>query len=64
MEKNVPIAFILPSKWQNDAESLGIETTSCLWYSIAVTYCCKKVNMISMVLSMFVRHQNACTQCL
>ena len=25
MEKNVPIAFILPSRWQDGAESLGIE---------------------------------------
>ena len=29
-EKNVPIALILPSIWQDSAESLGIETTSCL----------------------------------
>ena len=25
VEKNVPIAFILPSRWQDSAESLGIE---------------------------------------
>ena len=30
VKKNVPIAFILPSRWQDGAESLGIETTSCL----------------------------------
>ena len=30
IKKNVPIAFILPSRWQDGAESLGIETTSCL----------------------------------
>ena len=30
VEKNDPIAFILPSRWQDGAESLGIETTSCL----------------------------------
>ena len=30
VEKNVPIAFILPSRWQDGAESLWIETTSCL----------------------------------
>ena len=30
IEKNVPIVFILPSRWQDGAESLGIETTSCL----------------------------------
>ena len=29
--KNVPIAFIFPSRWQDGAESLGTETTSCLW---------------------------------
>ena len=30
VQKNVPIAFILPSRWQDSAESLGMETTSCL----------------------------------
>ena len=25
VEKNVPIEFILPSRWQDGAESLGIE---------------------------------------
>ena len=30
IEKNVPKAFILPSRWWDSAESLGIETTSCL----------------------------------
>ena len=35
VEKNVPIALILPSRWQDGAESLGIERTSCLgFYSI------------------------------
>ena len=31
IEKNVPIALILPSRWQDGAESLGIERTSCLY---------------------------------
>ena len=31
VEKNVPIAFILPSRWRDGAESLGMERTSCLW---------------------------------
>ena len=30
VEKNVITAFISPSRWQDGAESLGIETTSCL----------------------------------
>ena len=30
VEKNVPIALILPSRWQDGAESLGMECTSCL----------------------------------
>ena len=30
VENNVPIALILPSRWQDGAESLGMETTSCL----------------------------------
>ena len=30
IEKNVTIASIFPSRWQNGAESLGMETTSCL----------------------------------
>ena len=36
VEKNVPIAFILPRRWQDGAESLGIETTSCLWLYLTV----------------------------
>ena len=32
IEKNVPMAFILFSIWRDGAESLGIETTSCLWF--------------------------------
>ena len=31
VEKNVPIAVILPSRWWDGAESLGIEYTNCLW---------------------------------
>ena len=30
VETNVPIVLILPSKLQDGAESLGMETTSCL----------------------------------
>ena len=30
IQNNVPMAFILPSRWQDGAESLGIECTSCL----------------------------------
>ena len=30
VEKNVPIALILPSRWQDGAESLGMEHISCL----------------------------------
>ena len=28
VEKNVPIALILPTRWQDAAESLGMETSS------------------------------------
>jgi len=31
VEKNVPIALILRSRWRDGAESLGMERTSCLW---------------------------------
>ena len=34
VEKNVPKGFILPSGWQDGADSLGIETTSCLWWQL------------------------------
>ena len=34
VEKNVPIALILPSRWQDGAESLGMENTSCLCFYI------------------------------
>ena len=30
IDKNVAIVFILPSRWQDGAESLGIECTTCL----------------------------------
>ena len=32
IEKHVPIAFILSSRWQDCAESLEIETISCQWH--------------------------------
>ena len=32
LEKYITIVFILPSRWQDDAESLGIETASCLFH--------------------------------
>ena len=35
IEKNVTIASIFPSRWQDGAESLGMETTSCLWVALA-----------------------------
>ena len=31
VEKNVPIALILPNRWQDGAESLGMERTIFLW---------------------------------
>ena len=34
LEKNVSIALILHSRWQDGAESLEIERTSCLWYKV------------------------------
>ena len=34
-EKIVPIALIFPSRWQDGAESLGIERTTCLWSYLA-----------------------------
>ena len=37
IEKNVPMALILPSRWKDGAESLGIECTSCLWPYLANT---------------------------
>ena len=35
IEKNVPIAFIVPSRWWDGAESLGIETASCLCFLVS-----------------------------
>ena len=43
VEKNAPIRFILPNRWQNGAESLGIETTSCLCLYLASTPLLTKV---------------------
>ena len=31
VEKYVPIALILLSRWEDGAESLGIKRTNCLW---------------------------------
>ena len=39
IEKNVPIVFILPSRWQDGAKSLGIETTSCLCLCLPICFC-------------------------
>ena len=38
VEKNVPAALILPSRWQDVAESLGIVTTSCLCPYILLSF--------------------------
>ena len=37
IEMNVPIAFILPSRWKDGAKSLRIEATSCFWRNVRVT---------------------------
>ena len=40
IEENVPRELILPSRWQYSAESLGMETTSCLWfYGASIVSC-------------------------
>ena len=31
VEKNVPMELILPIRWWDGAESLGMEHTGCLW---------------------------------
>ena len=36
VEKNVPIALIFPTRWQDSAESLWMETTSCLCYWLVI----------------------------
>ena len=43
VERNVPIALILASRWRDGAESLGMERTSCLcFYLIFDSKCAKK----------------------
>ena len=37
-EKNVPIWFILPHRWQDGAESLGIESKNCLWLYLPIAF--------------------------
>ena len=39
VEKNVPIALILPSRWHNGAKSLGMERTSYLCFYIMSVIC-------------------------
>ena len=36
VENNVPMVLIFPSRWQDGAESLGMETTSCLWCALSL----------------------------
>ena len=48
-EKNVPIALILPSRWQDGAESLGMKTTSCL--------CCRLFDFSHCHRTLKLRHQ-------
>ena len=45
IEKNVPMALILPSRWQDGSESLGIERTSCLClYDRRLALCCARLD--------------------
>ena len=46
LEKNVPIALILPSRWQDGPESLGIEHNSCLFYHLAINSFTNKTQTI------------------
>ena len=38
VENIVPLVFIFPSIWQDGAESLGMETTSCVWFCCCCLY--------------------------
>ena len=60
VEKNVPIELILPSRWQDGDESLGMETTSCQWLWCPSTWkiwCPKEVKTLCHVLMSW-RHAN------
>ena len=47
IEKNVPIGFVLPSRWQNGAESLGIKITICLWCLLTKPQLCCSSHCLS-----------------
>ena len=55
VEKNVPIALILPSRWRDGAESLGMEHTSCL--------CKYKLKNLKLKAHLHERFQTAISQC-
>ena len=63
IEKNVPIALILPSRWQDGAESLGIEHTSCLWFyqysPVYLLYLCSACLRGNLRMSMFLVEKGA-----
>ena len=42
IEKNVPIEFILPSRWLDGVQSLGIEITSCLCQCLGLLLFCER----------------------
>ena len=48
-EKNVPIALILSSRWRDGAESLGMESTSCL-YQNNVLFCRNLVPILGLLI--------------
>ena len=65
IEKNVPMALILPSRWQDGSESLGIERTSCLClYDRRLALCCARLDSfapISLIQKRSERNQNCKT---
>ena len=49
IEKSVPILLILPSRWRDGAESLGMESTSCL-YQNNVLFCRNLVPILGLLI--------------
>ena len=53
VENIVPLVFIFPSIWQDGAESLGMETTSCVWFCCCCLYLYQTIAIFETALSFF-----------
>ena len=58
IEKNVPIALILPSRWEDGAESLGTEHTTCLCRNVLKRFILVETKTLSAESSTLINNVN------